>query len=68
MLVVSVSALVVEAFDPKDALTPLGIPAEVKVTLPPKPLNRLVVIYLTQVDTICSIAGYGRIPAEPERI
>jgi nucleotide-binding universal stress UspA family protein len=27
-----------------------------------------VVIYLTQVDTTCSMAGYGGIPAEPERV
>ena len=27
-----------------------------------------VVIYLTQVDTTCSIAGYGGIPTEPERV
>ena len=30
--------------------------------------NKMVVIYLTQVDTTCSMAGYGGIPAEPERV
>jgi hypothetical protein len=27
-----------------------------------------VVIYLTQVDTTCSMAGYGGIPTEPEGV
>ncbi len=30
--------------------------------------RRMVVIYLTQVATTCSIAGYGGIPAEPKRV